>query len=100
MWLNKTLETGALRKPSSDMSMKSKTIHSIAGLSLPLTTVLPMDFRPGQVLYGFNVTKEIDSKTFFGVKGFITRLVLPVVDGALASLTLPRALGRARCIEQ
>ena len=38
-----------------------------------------MGFSSGQDLYGVNVTKEIDSKMFFGVKGFITRLVLPAV---------------------
>ena len=38
--------------------------------------VLPMGFSPGQVRCGFSVTKEIDSKTFFGVKGFVP--VLPM----------------------
>ena len=50
-----------------------------------------MGFSPGQVRYGFNVTK--DSKTFFGVKGFITQLVLLAVSQALASLPPPKALG-------
>ena len=57
--------------------------------------VLLMGFSPVQVCYEFSVTKEIDSRTFFGVKGFITQLVLLVVDRALASLPLPRALGQA-----
>ena len=54
--------------------------------------VLPMGFSPGQVRYGFNVTKEIDIKMFFGVKGFITRLVVLAVGQALVSLHSPRAL--------
>ena len=45
-----------------------------------------MGSNPGQVRYGFSVTKEIDSKTFFEVKGFITWLVLLVVGQALPSL--------------
>ena len=35
-----------------------------------------MGLSSGQVRYGFDVTKEIHSKTFFAVKGFITRFVL------------------------
>ena len=50
-----------------------------------------MGFSPRQVRYGFNMTKEIDSKTF-GVKGFITQLVLLAVARALASRPPPRAL--------
>ena len=57
-----------------------------------------MGFSLRQVRCEFNVTKEIDSKMFFGVKGFITRLVLLVVGQALASL--PRALGGALYIAQ
>ena len=59
-----------------------------------------MGFSPGQVHYGFSVTKEIDSKTFFGVKEFITQLVLLAVGQALASLPLPRAPGQALYIAQ
>ena len=33
-----------------------------------------MGFSPGQVRYGFSVTKEIDSRTFFGVKGLHSTL--------------------------
>ena len=33
-----------------------------------------MGFSPGQVRYGFSVTKEIDSKMFFGVKGLYPTL--------------------------
>ena len=59
-----------------------------------------MGFSPGQVCYGFSVTKEIDSKTFFGVKGFNIWIILLAVGRALASLPPHRALGRALYIAQ
>ena len=58
----------------------------LSKLKMRKAIVLPMGFSPRQVRYGFSVTKEIDSKTFFGVKGFITRLVLPVVK-AIAKIS-------------
>ena len=39
-----------------------------------MPTVLPMSFSPGQVHYGFSVTKEINSKTFLGWKGLLPGL--------------------------
>ena len=36
--------------------------------------VLPVGFSPGQVCYGFDVTKETDSKMLFGLKGLYPTL--------------------------
>ena len=55
------------------------------------TCVLPMGFSPRQVHYVFNVTKEIDGKTFLGWKGY-TQLYFQVAGQSLESHSLRASL--------
>ena len=56
--------------------------------------VLPMGFSPRQVHYGFSVTKEIDSKTFSGRKGYM-QLYFQVAGQSLKSHSLRASLHAA-----
>ena len=58
---------------SGGRSMSQGLLVAPANWSRRWNAVLPKGFSPGQVRYGFSVTK-IDSKIFFGVKGLYPTL--------------------------